>query len=178
MTQDGAGPQIPPFPRDGAPELMTGFPPAPQAQVTLANWQDPPFNRWAFQHMRELIPTHPIPAGPPAPLPAGQPLGNPVVARVDGSTTRPPRSILARTLEPRALHRADKSRPHHEDVVAQSRKTGSAAAIAGKSRAARRPYSALRNVIALIRKRLTRNGERQCKTVSIGPFAGLFCPRS
>ena len=86
MTQDGACPQIPPFPRDGAPELMTGFPPAPQAQVTLANWQDPPFNRWAFQHMRELIPTHPIPAGPPAPLPAGQPLGNPVVVRVDGST--------------------------------------------------------------------------------------------
>lgn len=25
--------------------------------VTLANWQDPPFNRWAFQHLRELIPT-------------------------------------------------------------------------------------------------------------------------
>ncbi len=24
--------------------------------VTLANWQDPPFNRWAFQHVRELIP--------------------------------------------------------------------------------------------------------------------------
>jgi CubicO group peptidase (beta-lactamase class C family) len=86
MTQDCACPQIPPFPRDGAPELMTGFPPAPPAQVTLANWQDPPFNRWAFQHMRELIPTHPIPAGPPAPLPSGQPLGNPVVVRVDGST--------------------------------------------------------------------------------------------
>lgn len=27
--------------------LMTGFPPAPESQVTLANWQDPPFNRWA-----------------------------------------------------------------------------------------------------------------------------------
>ena len=24
--------------------------------VTLANWQDAPFNRWAFQHVRELIP--------------------------------------------------------------------------------------------------------------------------
>jgi hypothetical protein len=23
----------------------------------LANWQDPPFNRWGFQHVRELIPT-------------------------------------------------------------------------------------------------------------------------
>ncbi len=27
--------------------LMTGFPPTPESQVTLANWQDPPFNRWA-----------------------------------------------------------------------------------------------------------------------------------
>ena len=51
-------------PSDGT-GLMTGFPPAPEAQVTLANWQDPPFNRWAFRHMRELIPSQPIPAGPP-----------------------------------------------------------------------------------------------------------------
>lgn len=26
----------------------------------MANWQDPPFNRWAFQHLRELIPTQRI----------------------------------------------------------------------------------------------------------------------
>jgi hypothetical protein len=40
------------------PELMTGVPPfPPQELVSLANWQDPPFNRWAFQHIRELIPT-------------------------------------------------------------------------------------------------------------------------
>src|SRR5580704_12666481 len=86
MTQDGAYPQIPVRSRGGVPELMTGFPPAPEAQVTLANWQDPPFNRWGFQHVRELIPSHPIPAGPPAPLAAGPPLGNPAVVRVDGST--------------------------------------------------------------------------------------------
>jgi hypothetical protein len=37
---------------------MSGAPPfGAQSQVTLANWQDPPFNRWAFQHVRELIPT-------------------------------------------------------------------------------------------------------------------------
>jgi CubicO group peptidase (beta-lactamase class C family) len=37
---------------------MAGVPPFPaQSLVTLANWQDPPFNRWAFQHIRELIPT-------------------------------------------------------------------------------------------------------------------------
>ena len=51
--------------------LMAGAPPfRGQAQVTLANWQDPPFNAWAFQHIRELIPTARIaPASDPAPLP-------------------------------------------------------------------------------------------------------------
>jgi len=44
-------------------QLMTGSPPDEFARVTLANWQRPPFNRWAFQHMRELIPTHRIPRG-------------------------------------------------------------------------------------------------------------------
>src|SRR5215469_5015515 len=44
--------------------LMSGVPPFPAAsQVTLANWQDPPFNRWAFQHVRELIPTARISRG-------------------------------------------------------------------------------------------------------------------
>ncbi len=42
---------------------MSGFPPAKASQVTLANWQDPPFNRWAFQHVREIIPTHRISRG-------------------------------------------------------------------------------------------------------------------
>ena len=67
--------------------LMTGFPPAQEAQVTLANWQDPPYSRWAFRHMRELIPSQPIPAGSPAPLPdAPWPLPDPPVWRIDGST--------------------------------------------------------------------------------------------
>ena len=73
-----------------SPELMAGFPPAPESRVTLANWQDPPFNRWAFRHMRELIPTQPIPAGPGTarqlPASRGQ-LGNPPVTRPDGSKT-------------------------------------------------------------------------------------------
>jgi CubicO group peptidase (beta-lactamase class C family) len=47
------------------PELMTGVPPfRAQELVTLANWQDPPFNRWGFQHIRELIPTARISRGP------------------------------------------------------------------------------------------------------------------
>jgi len=38
--------------------LMAGPPPFPaERSVTLANWQEPPFNRWAFQHVGELIPT-------------------------------------------------------------------------------------------------------------------------
>jgi CubicO group peptidase (beta-lactamase class C family) len=44
--------------------LMSGFPPPAEARVTLANWQDPPYNRWSFQHLRELIPTQRISRGP------------------------------------------------------------------------------------------------------------------
>lgn len=43
---------------------MAGPPPFGRGrQVTLANWQQPPFNRWAFQHVRELIPSARIPRG-------------------------------------------------------------------------------------------------------------------
>src|SRR4029077_7701634 len=75
--------------RERADGLMTGFPPAPEAQVTLANWQDPPYSRGAFRHMRELIPSHPIPAADSAgaaPLPAASgPLPDPPVWRLGGS---------------------------------------------------------------------------------------------
>jgi CubicO group peptidase (beta-lactamase class C family) len=37
--------------------LMRGFPPPAADQVTLANWREPPFNRWAFHHVREVVPT-------------------------------------------------------------------------------------------------------------------------
>jgi CubicO group peptidase (beta-lactamase class C family) len=49
--------------------IMEGSPPAQERLVTLANWQDPPFNRWAFQHVRELIPTARIPPGTARRLP-------------------------------------------------------------------------------------------------------------
>ncbi len=52
---------------------MTGFPPSGDGLVTLDNWQDPTSVRWAFRHMREIIPTQPIPAGPGAA--AGLPTG-------------------------------------------------------------------------------------------------------
>jgi CubicO group peptidase (beta-lactamase class C family) len=44
--------------------LMTGFPPPPESQVTLANWRTAPFSRWAFQHVREIIPSADIPHAP------------------------------------------------------------------------------------------------------------------
>jgi CubicO group peptidase (beta-lactamase class C family) len=54
--------------------MMPGVPPFPaQSLVTLANWQEPPFNRWAFQHVRELIPTARMArAAAPAPLPRAE----------------------------------------------------------------------------------------------------------
>ncbi len=44
--------------------LMAGSPPfPPERLVTLSNWQDPPWNRWGFQHIRDLIPTARIASG-------------------------------------------------------------------------------------------------------------------
>jgi hypothetical protein len=37
--------------------LMHGFPPSADGQVTLANWRQAPFSRWAFHHVRELVPS-------------------------------------------------------------------------------------------------------------------------
>ena len=45
-------------------DSMTGFPPDPDSRVTVANWQEPGSVRWAFRHMREIVPTQAIPAGP------------------------------------------------------------------------------------------------------------------
>lgn len=53
------------------PTLMQGFPPAPEAQVTLANWRKAPWLRWSFQHVREIVASADIPNLPAAvrPLP-------------------------------------------------------------------------------------------------------------
>jgi CubicO group peptidase (beta-lactamase class C family) len=53
--------------------LMTEFPPAPEDQVSLANWREAPFNRWSFRHVREIIPTADIAHDPHRvrPLPIG-----------------------------------------------------------------------------------------------------------
>jgi CubicO group peptidase (beta-lactamase class C family) len=49
---------------DRESRLMVGAPPlTKECLVTLENWQSPPYNRWAFQHVRELIPTARISRG-------------------------------------------------------------------------------------------------------------------
>jgi CubicO group peptidase (beta-lactamase class C family) len=55
-------------------DLMAGSPPPSGSLVTLANWQDPPYLRWAYLHVRELIPTAAIPRGevPVTPLPRAE----------------------------------------------------------------------------------------------------------
>ncbi len=37
--------------------IMEGIPPSIEKRITLDNWDRPPFNRWAFQHVREILPT-------------------------------------------------------------------------------------------------------------------------
>ncbi len=69
--------------------MMTGFPSDPASRVTLLNWQDPPFNRWSFRHLRELIPTQRISRGPaPVRPPAYHDIpldpGGITVGRIDG----------------------------------------------------------------------------------------------
>ena len=37
--------------------MIDRFPPPLDGQVTLANWRMSPFNRWGFQHVREIVPS-------------------------------------------------------------------------------------------------------------------------
>jgi len=67
---------------------MLGFPPAADSLITLANWQDPPHQRWAFQHVREIVPSQPIRRGPGpvTTLPTAlTPVGHVSLTRLDGS---------------------------------------------------------------------------------------------
>jgi CubicO group peptidase (beta-lactamase class C family) len=75
---------------DLATRTMAGFPPPSDLRVNLSNWQQPQNVRWAFRHMREIIPTQLISAGigSPCPLPTtATELGNPVVLLVDGGSS-------------------------------------------------------------------------------------------
>lgn len=43
--------------------IMQGFPPPPDKRPGLETWDLPPFNRWSFQHVREVLPTAPVRRG-------------------------------------------------------------------------------------------------------------------
>lgn len=45
-------------------ELMSGFPPDEANLATLANWRTAPYSKWAFQHVREIVPSADIPNAP------------------------------------------------------------------------------------------------------------------
>jgi CubicO group peptidase (beta-lactamase class C family) len=54
--------------------VMAGFPPPPERRVSLENWDQPPFNRWTFQRVRQVIPTREVSRGTePACLLEGEP---------------------------------------------------------------------------------------------------------
>ena len=65
-------------------------PEAAGESVTAYNWQDPPFNRWAFWHVSEILPTYQVARGdgPARVLPAsaaGPDLSGLPITRLDGS---------------------------------------------------------------------------------------------
>ena len=67
-------------------------PEVPGAPVIAYNWQDPPFNRWAFWHVGEILPTYPVSRGegPARSLPAaaaGPDLSGVAIGRLDGSVS-------------------------------------------------------------------------------------------
>jgi len=49
---------------DPALPIMQGIPVPPEWRVPPHDWDNPPWNRWSFQHVRELIPTVNVPCGP------------------------------------------------------------------------------------------------------------------
>jgi CubicO group peptidase (beta-lactamase class C family) len=75
--------------------IMAGFPPPREQRWTLGEWQQHPQNRWAFRHLREILPTARVArgAGPPLPLPVGEPLS------LDLEVTSNPRRTVREVLD-------------------------------------------------------------------------------
>jgi len=70
-------------------KLMQGSPPPADQQVSLANWRLPPYNRWAFSRVRELIPTAAIAsAGRAAPACEDRDLGGLAIQRPEGGSVQ------------------------------------------------------------------------------------------
>ncbi|MEO0370872.1 MAG: serine hydrolase [Pseudomonadota bacterium] len=45
---------------DPRPPIMEGTPPPPEWRLPMMDWDRAPWNRWAFQHVREILPTSPV----------------------------------------------------------------------------------------------------------------------
>lgn len=55
------------------PPIMEGSPPPAEMRVPFLDWDRPPWNRWAFQRVRQILPTAPIRRGARiSPLPAAE----------------------------------------------------------------------------------------------------------
>ena len=71
---------------DAPSGLMQGAPPPADQQVSLANWRLPPYNRWAFSRVRELVPTAAIAGGGAAAACEGRDLGGLDISRPQGGS--------------------------------------------------------------------------------------------
>ena len=49
---------------DPRPPIMAGSPPPPEWRVPRAAWDSPPWNRWTFMNVRQVLPTVNVPRGP------------------------------------------------------------------------------------------------------------------
>jgi CubicO group peptidase (beta-lactamase class C family) len=70
------------------PLIMRGNP--PELRVPLMDWDRPPWNRWSFQHVREILPTAEVwrGTGPESVLPqVPQDLGSIIFERLGGAST-------------------------------------------------------------------------------------------
>ena len=71
------------------PPIMQGTPPPPEWRVPRLDWDRPPWNRWSFQHVQELLPTAPVRRGKSASdLPAAhEPIEDIEFEALQGTTT-------------------------------------------------------------------------------------------
>ena len=51
------------FNSDEPPPIMEGAPPPPEWRVPRLDWDRPPWNRWAFQRISQILPTAPVRRG-------------------------------------------------------------------------------------------------------------------
>src|SRR5690606_4504313 len=74
---------------DTPPPIMEGAPPPADMRVPFIDWDRPPWSRWAFQRVRQILPTAPIRRGARvSPLPAAEgSLDDFAYRRGDGTST-------------------------------------------------------------------------------------------